>query len=263
MSAPDADLSGLTDGRMFKKEKETMGQPLSDLRIINAETIQTRIHTQLRELLMMGRFQPGHPLKIIELAEVFGTSSQPVRESIRQLVTERALEAAPNRSARVPIMTLDRIDDLRRVRLAMETLAAEMATERVTAKDIDRLQTLLDAEKKADDARDIPTSVQLNMQFHFTLYAIAGSSTLMPFIESLWLQIGPAMRQSADSFDARDGRGTELHLRIIEGLTARDKAAVSQAVTDDINRSFQLLVAEMEERGKQNLSSARTLQMRT
>ncbi len=232
----------------MKKEIDGVGQPLSDLRVIHAETIQTRVHAQLRKLLMTGRFQPGHPLKIIELAEAFGTSSQPVRESIRQLVTERALEAVANRSARVPVMTRERIDDLRRVRLAMERLAAEMAAERVRPGDINRLRSLVDAERKADDSGDIRTSVQLNMEFHFTLYTIAGSSTLMPFIESLWLQIGPAMRQSADGFDARDGRGTQLHSRIIAGLAKGDKTAVSQAVADDINRSFELLVATLDDR---------------
>jgi len=73
------------------------------------ETVQTRIHRQLRDLLMRGRFQPGQPLKIQEMADLFGTSTQPVREAIRQLVAEMALEALPNRTARVPILSLERL----------------------------------------------------------------------------------------------------------------------------------------------------------
>ena len=76
---------------------------------IQRETVQTRIHQQLRDLLMCGRFQPGQPLKMQELADLFGTSTQPVREAIRQLVAQKALEALPNRTARVPILSLERL----------------------------------------------------------------------------------------------------------------------------------------------------------
>jgi DNA-binding GntR family transcriptional regulator len=216
---------------------------LSDLRAIKAETIQTRVHGQLRELLMIGRFRPGQALKIHDLAQVFGTSAQPVRESIRQLVTERALEALPNRSARVPLMTRERIEDLRRVRLAMEGLAAEMAAERVTPTDIAALRAMLDAANRADDKGDVEASVQHNMRFHFALYALSGSGTLLPFIESLWLQVGPGLRRSADSFDARDGRGTMMHSRMVEALERHDGPACRRAVEDDINRTFTLLTA--------------------
>ncbi|WP_195759941.1 GntR family transcriptional regulator [Paracoccus sp. S-4012] len=218
---------------------------MPDFERVSTETVQSRVHGRLRELLMLGRFAPGHPLKIADLAEAMGTSAQPVRESIRQLVAERALEALPNRSARVPGMTLERLEDLRRVRLAIEGLAAELATERATAEDIDALRALMAVGIEADNSGAIDTTVQMNKRFHFALYAIAGSSTLLPFIESLWLQIGPIMRQSAAIFDGRGGRGNEMHARMVEGLDRRDKEAVREALADDISRSFNLLAKDL------------------
>ena len=38
----------------------------------------------------------------------------PVREALGRLVSEQALEALPNRSVRVPLITRERLDDLAR-----------------------------------------------------------------------------------------------------------------------------------------------------
>ena len=47
-----------------------LGEELGVVPILR-ETVQTRIHRQLRDLLMRGRFQPGQPLKIQEMADLF------------------------------------------------------------------------------------------------------------------------------------------------------------------------------------------------
>lgn len=208
---------------------------------IERATVHDRVYAQLRDLLMRGRFQPGQPLTIIELAEAFGTSAQPVRDAIRQLVAEKALEALPNRSARVPVLDADRLEDMRRVRRTVEGLAAELGAARATANDIQRLTEIVERETRADDENRTETSVLQNRDFHFTLYRLSGSTALPPIIESLWLQIGPYIRQSAEFFDARQGRGAEYHFRALDSLHQRDPAGVRRAIEDDIDRFFALL----------------------
>jgi DNA-binding GntR family transcriptional regulator len=207
------------------------------------ETVQERIYAELKTLLMQGRFQPGQALKIADLAAVFGTSHQPVREAIRQLVAERALEAAANRSARVPEWDRARLDDLRKARLAIEGLAAEMAAARATGADVARLARILDAEIAADDAARVEASVAQNREFHFTLYRLSGSAVLMPIIESLWLQFGPYIRRSAEFFDGREGRGAKHHTEALRALKRRDPALVRRAIERDIERVFEILSA--------------------
>ena len=205
------------------------------------ETVQTRIHGQLRDLLMRGRFQPGQPLKIQEMADRFGTSTQPVREAIRQLVAEKALEAIPNRTARVPILSLERLEDLCRARIAIEGLAAELATDRATEADLERLESLIEGETHADDTAQAELSVAQNQAFHFQLYRLSGSTVLPPIIEGLWLQIGPFIRKSAEYFDARDGRGAEFHIAAVAAMRRRDAVQAGRAVAADINRSLDVI----------------------
>ncbi|MCW5773817.1 MAG: GntR family transcriptional regulator, partial [Rhodospirillaceae bacterium] len=119
---------------------------------VSRETVQEKVHAELRKALMQGRFQPGQAIKIAEVAAAFGTSFQPAREAIRQLVAERALEAAANRSARVPMLDRDRLDDLCKARIAIEGLAAELAAARATPADVARLAASLEHEIAAAEA---------------------------------------------------------------------------------------------------------------
>src|SRR5580704_5329620 len=100
---------------------------------IARETVQERVYSALRDQLMRGGFEPGQGLKIAELADAFGTSAMPVREALNRLTAERALEAMPNRTVRVPTLTRERLGDLREARLAVEGLAVERAASRISA----------------------------------------------------------------------------------------------------------------------------------
>jgi len=213
-------------------------------------TVRAQVHAQLRRLVMLGRFRPGQALKLNDLANALGTSLQPVREAVRQLVSEKALEALPNRSARVPRADHARLDDLQRVRFAIEGLAAELAAVRATPADIAELDAIVKAEVRELTTSGVEASVAQNLEFHFALYRMSGSATLPPIIESLWLQFGPHMRQAADAFYAADDRATDHHRAIIAALKQRDVTAVRAAIERDIGRSFDIVRSLLETAGK-------------
>ena len=69
---------------------------------IDKATINFIVYSELRSSLMLGKIKPGASLRIQELADQFGTSHMPVREALRRLVSEQALEVLSNRSVAVP-----------------------------------------------------------------------------------------------------------------------------------------------------------------
>jgi DNA-binding GntR family transcriptional regulator len=79
---------------------------------VGRETVQDRVYSELRRALIGGLFEPSQVLTIRGLADALATSTMPVREAVGRLITEKALEALPNRSARVPPITPERMDDL-------------------------------------------------------------------------------------------------------------------------------------------------------
>jgi DNA-binding GntR family transcriptional regulator len=72
---------------------------------VGRETVQDRIYRQLRIALIQARFDAGEIFLAGDVAQRMSVSSMPVREALARLVSERALEAMPNRRVRVPLLT--------------------------------------------------------------------------------------------------------------------------------------------------------------
>ena len=60
------------------------------------ESMSQGVYRHLRERLIAGQFSPGERLTLDAVARALGTSHMPVREAIRRLAAERALEILPN-----------------------------------------------------------------------------------------------------------------------------------------------------------------------
>ena len=105
---------------------------------VTRETVQDRVYRELRRALIHGRFNPGEVLTIQGLATILATSTMPVREALSRLISERALEALPNRSVRVPLVDAGRLEDLLRARIVIEGAAFDMAAARLESGDFAR-----------------------------------------------------------------------------------------------------------------------------
>jgi DNA-binding GntR family transcriptional regulator len=235
---------------------------LGSISPVSKQPLQTHVYRELRRLIMSGHLLPGQELKVRDLAQQFGTSVQPVREAILQLIAEKALEAAPNASARIPVFDASRLIDLRNVRLAVEGLAAELATNNASEGDIEELANIVAQEIAADDAQDVEASVRFNREFHFRLYQLSGSALLPSIVEGLWLQVGPNIRDAAEVFDARGGKGGAYHIEILRALRKKDGNGVRRALEQDISRFFDLLLARYSSVGKSRSGAAGAVKTR-
>lgn len=215
---------------------------------VSRETLRTRVYDLLSEALMMGRFEPGQALTVRGLAEAFGVSPTPVREALQRLAASGALAAEPNRFYRVPTITPETIQDLRRVRAALEGLAAEEAARRVSKGDLQRLERANAAMLKAIDRQDAKAYLAANERFHFIVYQAAASETLLQIIHGLWLRIGPTLNllfRDITLVKALD----DNHQAALRALAAGDGAAARAAIVDDIMEAGAFLARTTSQEG--------------
>jgi DNA-binding GntR family transcriptional regulator len=214
------------------------------------ETVQTQVYRELRKALMHGRFTPGQVLTIVDLSKSLNTSTMPVRDALSRLISEQALEAMANRSVRVPLISVERLLDLRRARTLIEGEALALAAPRLTRQDIAAARAAVldyDAAIAARGACAIEEELDANHAFHMSLYAASGSAILLPFIESLWLQSGPIIRAATLAFDPTSKvSGPHYHTEIVDALEAQDIPAARRALEQDIVRSFDLLLTQLQ-----------------
>ncbi|MBN8929021.1 MAG: GntR family transcriptional regulator [Rhodospirillales bacterium 69-11] len=199
---------------------------------IARDNLAGRVYEELRTALMEGRLWPGQRLKIRELAAALHVSETPVREAVMQLVRERGLEMQANRAITVAHLSLAQYEELRRIRLELEGLAAAEAAPRSTRAVVEELEALHADLLAAQAAEDWPDAVRANWRFHHRVYRTAAMPELLGIIETLWLRNGPLLNyQYPHAPPTYPGR--HRHLDVIDAMRARDPAAVRTAIRND------------------------------
>lgn len=238
--------------RIDQPESPGLSDGLLSLAPVARQTVQDQVYGELRDNLIHGMFDAGEVLKIRDLAARLSVSTMPVREALGRLISEHAVEAMANRSARVPLITRERLEDLARARRLIEGELTALALPRLGDADIAELKELTAAYDALAGGAIMAAreASRLNHAFHFTIYRAAGSPVLIPVVESLWMQSGPYVRAAATIYDGSDGAGaTNYHHKLIEALEARDADAARAALAADIGRAFNLLRSRLPPEG--------------
>jgi DNA-binding GntR family transcriptional regulator len=208
------------------------------------ETLSDKAYLEIRRALMTGKFAPGDPLVIRTLADTYGISATPIRDALQRLVAEKSLEVLANRTITVPYLTADRFVELRRIRMALEGLAAELAVANLGTKDLKRLDDLI-SEMDDDIAdNDVRAYLAHNKQFHFCLYSRANSPLMLELIENLWARVGPFLNSLFESSHYLP-HANEHHRRMLAAARQHSGANVRRALVRDIEAAADALMRRL------------------
>lgn len=197
--------------------------------------LEDATYSKIREALMEGRLKPGQSFTLRGLAQVFGTSAMPVRDALKRLVAERALQMLPNRSVMLPLMSRARFQEILQVRLSLEPAITQQAAWRITPSVIEEMARDHEEMCKAFACGAKDKYLAANRRFHFRLYEQADSVVMLPFIESLWMQIGPYLNQIFKPGDSAPDIADHHHTDVLRALRRRDGAAAAKAIWSDLS----------------------------
>lgn len=200
----------------------------------------------LKQALKTGAFTPGQKITIMATAKALGMSTTPVREALKRLVSDGALEMLPNRSVRLPALTLERLHELTKMRAALEGLAAQEAARNASDKEIARLEAIQIEMLAARDRGDVAERLRCNEAFHFTLYRAARMPRLMRTLDSLWMESGPyfnLLKPTTDGIGYTDG--LTYHASAITAIRQGNCEAARAAIVLDIESAADALVAQL------------------
>jgi DNA-binding GntR family transcriptional regulator len=215
---------------------------LAPARRRGGETVQEFAFRRLRHAIMTGRFPPGLAVTIRGLAALLGVSAMPVREAMRRLVAERALDLLDNRRVRVPEMDAARFDTLIAGRILLEQEAACRALPYIDRAALAELRRLDAVTEDMFVKRDVERTIEANFAFHRALYSHAPSDVLTPLIESIWLQIGPFMRAALQGAHVHDR--PDRHADALTAIMARDGTGLARAIEADVREGVDRLPLE-------------------
>lgn len=143
----------------------------------------------LREMISRGQLEQGEHLKEAEIATALGISRGPVREAFSQLANEGYIELRRHRGAFVVTLTRQDIHEVYSLRLALERLAIERASTRMTPERFAEMDSILKQIQNIDEQYSPDEAVQLDLAFHDLLYVAAEHQRLQRSWEFIRSQV--------------------------------------------------------------------------
>ncbi len=216
--------------------------PLSVLQPIVRQSLNESVYQALRNKLMHGEYRAGQVLGIKYLSDALGTSTMPVREALRRLVAQQGLEPMKNGTTRVPLITRERLNDMRRCRVLIEGQVTEWAGPNLTPQTLEVLARLAeDITEARRTPHGVPASLEKNRIFHFTIYNAAQSPVMTALIESLWLQSGTYLREKRELLHSDQEAPDRLHENTVAAFMRGDFAGARQCIERDVTWVFDRL----------------------
>lgn len=182
------------------------------------EPVAFQIVRSLRDDILNGVLAPGLQIRQEALAGRFGVSRVPVREALRQLETEGLVTTELHRGAFVSSPTLEEVEEMLDVRIALETRALKLAIPNLTREILAKARKILDTYDHSDEPQEWR---DLNLSFHLTLYAACSRPRLVKMIEDVVLMNSHFMRTYISATVGRTGAQAE-HRELLNACAAGD-----------------------------------------
>lgn len=218
-----------------------MSPAIPDLDRIESRTLRGQAGEALRAALRSGQFEPGQKMTIRGLSTALRISPTPIREALHGLAAEGAIEILPNRLIRVPLLSTERLEELRGLRVMLEGHATALAVRHCTAADVAALEA---AEARIVALRkggDVKSRIRAIGAFHFLIYDGARQPILSAMIESLWLRTAPYVNYLFPGYADREAG--KLRGQLLAAIRRRDEKAARRALERDIAAALDYIIA--------------------
>ncbi len=223
-----------------------MGINRARLTIEKHQTLREKIVESIREAIIRGELKAGEHVAESDIAERLGISRTPVREAFRQLESEGFLTVTPRRGAVVSPVTEKDVMEFYAIKSILEGYAARIATEKLTARDIRRMEELNN--QIADFVRkgDSKACYRTHNEFHEIFVRACGNEKLTKLVHNLVQQF-QRFRISLH-VAGKIEHSIEQHRAIVKAFEARDADLAERLVRENAEVGGKTLIREVLDR---------------
>lgn len=187
----------------------------------------------IEEMIAVGSLSPGEHLDETELAQRFGVSRTPIRETLIQLASMGLVVIRPRRGAIVAELGPQQLVEMFEVMSEMEATCGRLAARRMTPAEQQALLAAHQACKEARDAEEPDAYYYKNEVFHEAIYAGSHNQFLIEQTRNLYRRLRPYRRlqlrvrnRLANSYDEHDG--------VVQAIVRGDGELAAQLLRDHV-----------------------------
>lgn len=200
-----------------------------------------RLRDQLRSDIVAGLWPLGGHVTLAQLATHYEVSQNPVREALLQLQGEGVVAMRMNRGAVIPTVDARYIDNLYKVRGAIQAMLAREAAVKATPQQIEKLVQLEQERLDAANRADVRLLVSANREFHRFIDGIADNPMAVEMLEGRSTLVD-AVRRSRGYGDGRLDLVAAQHRKMIDAVKRHDADRAAKAALDHTESSRQDLL---------------------
>jgi DNA-binding GntR family transcriptional regulator len=142
-----------------------------------------RVVTAIRDAIVSGRMKPGDPIVESRVARQLGVGQPLIREALLDLEHQGFVQRVPYRGTSVTRLGPAEIEQIQRLRIELETLAIELARERVTPEDLKELRGMVEGMRQATVESDLAKFNDHDLALHRKLWQLSGNRYLHDALE--------------------------------------------------------------------------------
>ncbi len=202
------------------------------------------VFNTLRQAILTGELKPGERLMEIHLANRLGVSRTPIREAIRKLELEGLVTMIPRRGAEVAQITEKSMNDVLEVRRALDALCVELACDRISEEELDKLKKACIGFEQAVTTRDAKKIAQADVALHDIIVQATGNQRLIQLVNNLSEQMYRYRFEYIKDF-TQHKRLVEEHRIIYESIVNKDKETASQAAKTHIDNQEKAIIRQI------------------
>jgi DNA-binding GntR family transcriptional regulator len=207
--------------------------------MIDTTSLSRQVENTLRDEILAGKLRPGQRIGIDELAARWGVSSTPVRDAVKRLEQAGFIEISPRRGvniAQLDCRTFKHVFDLR---IALECLAVESATERIPATEIEEaIAFYREAEAHFRATGDRTLLAKHDDRVHDLIVRHCDNPKLIEIVNDLHDLIAWARKTIVTRQPSTYERAVPEHLAILAGLRERNAEAAQAALRSHLKRAL-------------------------
>lgn len=222
------------DRRALENDKAT--------RRVAGSNLVDDVSRRLRDEILSLRLAPGAPLPELELANRFGVSRTPVRESLQRLSAEGLVKMIPGRGAFVTELSIRDILELFQLREALETYSARLAARSNGREVLTSFVGRMEASRVQIEAERFDEYYDLCAETDRMIAEVAGNKRLQMALLDLWVQTGRARRLASTNAE-RLLPTVDEHIEILTTIIDGEEDAAAASVATHVRRSLHNILA--------------------
>jgi DNA-binding GntR family transcriptional regulator len=194
--------------------------------------LRATVRDRIRSRITDGALPPGARLVERNLAAELGVSRVPVREALRDLVSEGYAVDRATRGIAVRDYPDDEIDELFEIRAALEGVLLRRALTGLPSGGETRLRVCLDEARSAIQAGDRTAAVTANARFHQVLEEVAAGPMLHGMLLGIRDRMRWLLRQHSDPAVIH-----AEHQALLEAIIGRDSTEAERLFRQHLSTS--------------------------